>query len=275
MNILVVGAGSFLGKYLVAALVQNNHSVTGSHHRSEPKNKGYRAITTEEIFSSGSKFDHIYILSSYIPYGSMNTPSQEFVKVNVDLVMRICRQFPQSRIIFASSVSVYGIPTGELNEDSAYNAPDLYGQSKLCGEFIVKNQPSYAIVRFSSLYGKGMNSVTFLPRIINSAREEKDIRLYGDGSRKQDYLHIKDAAGYLVAAADCRRNGTFLGVYGASYSNLQIAGIVADQIPGVTISYTGSDNSPSFSYNNSKTNQYLGFKPSIDPQQGIGTLIHE
>jgi UDP-glucose 4-epimerase len=277
MNILIIGANGFVGKHLVSHHLLQEDKVTSVYHkRTDFLHKQSKQVNIENIHSIKGEADIVYILSSYIPYTDMNQSSVDMIETNIDLVKRVCDQFHNSKIIFASSVSVYGNHNNNIiTETSCYNNPNLYGQSKLAGEFIVKNYSNYSILRFSSIYGAGMNKSTFLPKIINGALVEHKIDIWGTGSRKQNYIHVDDAVSYLVSAAMYKGNETFLGVYEKSYSNLEIAQLIQKQLPGTEITFMGSDNSPSWIYNNVRTNTLLNFKPLIPPEEGIRTLIND
>ena len=90
------------------------------------------------------------------------------------------------------------------------------------GEEMVKQNSSYSILRFSSLFGIGMKQDNFIRRAIEQALEKNNIVLFGDGLRKQNYLNVNQAVEYLVATADCKDNFIGLAVDNVSYSNKQI-----------------------------------------------------
>jgi len=148
--------------------------------------------------------------------------------------------------------------------------PNEYGLTKLTAELLLAQyHKKTAIIRFSSLYGKDMYQKTFLPRIIHDAKEKKIITLLGNGRRKQDYLHVNDAAVLCVKAATCQKPGSYLGVYGRSYPNLFVAQIVCSHFPGSRIEQTGTDTGRSYEYDASYTKKRFDFIPSISLKKGI------
>ena len=219
-----------------------------------------------------ANYDIIFHLSSYIPYHDFNSFDDDLYRINIDFTKDIISKYKKSKIIFSSSVSVYGTPQGILNEKSAYNNPNPYGLSKLCGEFLIMSCSNYSILRFSSLYGKGMNSETFLPKIIEQAKNNKKIIIYGDGSRKQDYLYIDDAVTYCLKATETKNNEIYLAVNGKSFSNLDIA-LNVKKYTNCSIEFSGIDNSSDFIYDNSFSVNTLQFSPEIDIEYGIKHLL--
>lgn len=262
MKELIIGINGFLGRNIATLLAQKNRTFDGIFHKNtEQIPKGFAKIyAIDDILALKNDYNTVYLCSSFIPYSNFDTPNKQFITANIGLVSVVTNHFWNSKIIFASSVSVYGSNTF-TNEKGVFDNPNLYGLSKIAGESIIKNLPNYAIIRFSSLYGEGMADKTFLPKIIQQATQNQKIVIYGDGSRQQDYFHIEDAANLCIKAAISRENNVFLGVQGNSISNLQVAKYIQEQLPNVEIEYKGEDNSPSFQYNNDFTKQKLDFIP--------------
>lgn len=274
MKVLIIGANGFLGRHIaLQCLTQGwqTHAVYNLNYRFIPKECSRIPISL--LDTCHNDYDIVFLTAAHIPYGIFNTPSNDLFETNIHLVVKIVEKFASSRLVFASSVSVYGTNTSTpLTEVSPYYNPTLYGLSKLTGENIVQQHSNYAIVRYSSLYGRGMYQNTFLPQIIKKAIDGGIITLFGTGERRQDYLYITDAANLALAAALCRNNGIFLGVHGESISNLEAAQTVQSCYPLTTITFTGVDTSPSFNYDNTFTQRELGFSPQYSFQSGIKEL---
>jgi UDP-glucose 4-epimerase len=273
MKALIIGANGFLGRFILSACLSRGWQVDAIYHRTRnfiPETCPALPITA--LDSCPNDYDVVFLVAATIPYGSFDSPGGALVDANVKLVLTTVDKFHKSKIVFASSVSVYGTPVNPLTEQSPFNCPSLYGLSKLAGEFIVSQQSRYAIIRYSSLYGKGMNRNTFIPVIIRQARETGVITLYGDGSRRQDYLHVADAAELAMTATLHEENGIYLGVRGESVTNLEVAQAVQSSFPASRIVFTGSDTSPSFIYDNAFTMEALNCRPLHSLTVGIKEL---
>lgn len=259
-EILIVGINSFLGK-AIYELTKANYVICGVYNN----NKEYIPdnIETLQVDSistlQGRNFTHIYLVSSYVPGAGEKFSDQKLTNANVLLPRSISELFPSSRIVFCSSVSVYENVTNKeaISIASIPMPQSKYALSKLWGERIIEDHPSYAIIRISSMYGVGMKNVTFIPRIIEDASLRGEIVLQGDGSRMQNYIHVNDVAGIAVKAANFSKNITLLAVDDNSYSNKNIAEIVLEIIPGV-LSFSGYDYSKSSCYDNTNTHTTLG-----------------
>lgn len=273
MKALVIGANGFLGRNLVRKcllLGWNVDCVFNKEKKFIPKEcKTFHIDDLEEI---KDQYDAVFLLSAFIPEDK-TIADMKLLEVNVKIPMRVSVKFKKSKIVFSSSVSVYGIHNLIIRENSSFNNPDSYALSKLSAEFVLRFNVNYQIVRFSSIYGEGMTHKTFIPKLIEQARKNKKLLLYGKGSRLQNYVYIEDAVGYLISAASQKKSGIYLGVGERSYSNTEVARQVQKFFPGCEVAYSGKDTSPSFAYDNLLTQKMLKFKPRFSLEQGIRSML--
>jgi UDP-glucose 4-epimerase len=270
---LVVGANSPLSLAILDGLPKKNIFVL---YHSVPAQKR-EDVTYFSLSELGKlpKIDVVFIISAFVPdkINSFNDNSELF-KVNVELIKKITDFFKDSRLIYASSVSVYNNSHGSIiNEDSAIDPVTPYAISKLWGEAIVKQTVNHSILRISSLIGPGVKEKTFVPIIINEALRSNTITLFGNGERMQNYISFSDAGKLFLKAADLNTNTTYLAVSSRSSSNKQIAEIIRTILPEVTIKYEGIDNSPSFNYDAKKTYNELEHIPSKSITDSINEII--
>lgn len=272
---LIIGANSFLSRAISQQLLAAGEEVEGVIHRNTDKllsNISYHKM--EALTSLPDDYTQVYIVSAYIPKGNESSAElqQRLYEANIQLPQLVVQHFSRAKIIYASSVSVYTEQEEALNEQSETKHLTAYGSSKLWGEAAIKTASQYAIVRISSMYGEGMNTSTFLPRMIQQALQEQTLKVWGDGSRAQNYIAVQDVARYMIAAAQYTKNGTYLGVDTCSYTNLEIAQII-QQYTNCALEYTGVDNSHSYYYDNQNTQQQLNFKPTNTLAHHIESLI--
>lgn len=274
-NILIVGPRGFLARHVTQQLRAGGCGSLVTLGTADEPVAGAEASYSDLGFlrQQYTSFDTIYLLGAYIPYGSFHLPDTRYVAVNIALVASLSQAYPDARIVFASSVSVYGHPaTLPVSVHHPFNQPDLYGMSKLAGEAIIRNHRQFFILRFSSLVGAGMKPATMVPRMVEAALQTGTITVYGDGSRQQNYLDVRDAARMCLAAASCAANGVGLGVGARSYTNLEVAAIV-QQATGAALVFKGEDSSPSFVYDAEESYQMLNFVPRFTLEQTIVEMI--
>ncbi|MDC7995702.1 NAD-dependent epimerase/dehydratase family protein [Altibacter sp. HG106] len=271
---LIIGSNSFLGRELSEQLLAEGHQVTGVYREgTENLEPSMSQVAYTELSHLKTNFDWVFLVAAYIPKKTDKEIKANLQKTNIDLVDQVIKTFSTTRIVFCSSVSVYEASAAVRDEKSALAPATAYGKSKLAGEQMVARCRSYAIVRFSSIFGCRMRPTTFLPRIALQALTEHHITLFGNGTRKQNYIAVADAAKYLIKAAKAENNGVYLAVSEQSVSNLKVAEVIQEALPDTTIKHTGTDTSPSFCYDNAATRKALGIVTHRSFKNAIDTLI--
>ena len=217
-------------------------------------------------------FDYIFHLAATIPYKKENLPNDLFIE-NIHLTCELAKSYPLSRWIYASSVSVYGEASDTVcTIHSVIKNPNLYGLTKLACETIIRNLTSYAIIRFSSLVGPDVQTPTFIPIIIQQAKKEKNIYLFGKGIRQQNYMDYRDAASLMIHCAQREENLIGLGCSPNSVSNNEIAFMVSE-LCHAHIIMKEADEGPSYIYDNQGFFEKIGFRPYYTIQQTIKDMV--
>ncbi|HWH26749.1 MAG TPA: UDP-glucose 4-epimerase GalE [Pseudolysinimonas sp.] len=123
------------------------------------------------------------------------------------------------RMVFSSSAAVYGTPDVDLvTEDTPKTPESPYGESKLIGEWLLRDQTAVTGLRHTSLryfnvVGSGVREVydvsphNLLPLVFDALLEGRTPRINGDdyptpdGTNVRDYVHVSDIAlAHAVAA---------------------------------------------------------------------------
>ncbi len=147
------------------------------------------------------------------------------------------------RVIYASSVAVYGEPAQlPVQETEAPTPITFYGAAKMAGEHLLEAfERSTAlkgtVLRYFNAYGPGMDirsrHVEVLVRWMSAIRDEQPIRIHGDGSTTLDLTYIDDlVAANLAALQPAAAGRTYNVASGAETSLLQLAetlGAVVDR----------------------------------------------
>jgi UDP-glucose 4-epimerase len=124
-----------------------------------------------------------------------------------------------NQIVFSSSAAVYGTPDTDLvTEDTAKNPQSPYGESKLIGEWLLRDQGvaiglRHTSLRYFNVVGSGDPAVydtsphNLFPLVFDALVEGRTPRINGndyptpDGTNVRDYIHVADLAVSHVAAA--------------------------------------------------------------------------
>jgi len=141
MNILVTGGSGFIGTNLVTDLLKEGHSVTIYDNQ---KSKTYpdRCIIAdirdkEHLTRSMHGVEAVYHLAA--EHRDDVQPVSLYYEVNVAGAKNIVYALNNNnvnRLIFTSTVAVYGLNSGALHEDSPVNPFNDYGKSKYEAETI-------------------------------------------------------------------------------------------------------------------------------------------
>ena len=251
---LIIGASGFLGTHLLKMLLAGSDQV---YVALRPQDR-ITAVAAEKQISFAAlddisdDIDTVYLLAAHIPYEAPDEYTKKLIESNVELPLLVVKHFPKAKIIYASSVSIYGTQNGGvvIDEQGPFGHPFAYGLSKLAGEMVVRTHPKFAILRLSSLFGPNMCAPTFIRSIIHSALRDKKITLFGDGARLQNYLFVEDACKMLMVAANVKENFIGNAVGNRSISNKDIAEKIAKIIGNIQIIFKDDDTSLSSQYSN-------------------------
>ncbi len=123
------------------------------------------------------------------------------------------------RIVFSSSAAVYGTPDVDLVTEETPRVPQSpYGESKLIGEWLLRDQEiavglRHTSLRYFNVVGSGDPSIrdtsphNLFPLVFEALVEGRAPTIHGDdyptpdGTAVRDYVHVTDIARAHVAAA--------------------------------------------------------------------------
>lgn len=242
-KILIVGGNSLVGVEIIKKEV-NAEIFVVVNKRVDRIPSYCKIISLDKL--GDHYFEKVYLIASNIPYGNFNSVTDELIKSNIELPFELIRNINCKRIVYASSVSVYGnLKSVNINSETCPN--NAYGVSKLIGETIVMRHPSFGIARFPSLFGEEMDFGGFAGRLVEQAKDGRII-IFGDGKRSQNYLHYKDAAEILFQLSLTDENKVVLGIAPTSFSNIELANLAKSIIRDIIIEHKGEDNTQSIDY---------------------------
>ena len=123
------------------------------------------------------------------------------------------------RIVFSSSAAVYGTPDVDVVTESTATSPESpYGESKLIGEWLLRDQGvatglRHTSLRYFNVVGSGAPDLydssphNLFPLVLDALTSGRTPRINGtdyptpDGTCVRDYVHVADLATSHVAAA--------------------------------------------------------------------------
>ena len=163
------------------------------------------------------------------------------------------------RIVFSSSAAVYGTPDVELvTEDTPKSPQSPYGESKLIGEWLLRDQEvavglRHTSLRYFNVVGSGDPAIfdtsphNLFPLVFDALVEGRTPQINGDdyptpdGTNVRDYMHVADLAISHVAAARRLDAGETLA---PAYNLGSGGGVSVAQIMAAIARITGVDFTP-------------------------------
>ena len=191
MRILVTGADGFIGRALVAALGRDHDH----HHDIVATDRGDGDIAdpdhVERLFAR--PLDRIFHLAG-LPSGAAEADFVAGRRVNLDamtLLLRNCRRQaegggPVARLVYASSIAVFGTPLPSRIDDDTAAAPSLsYGTHKRVCELLVDD-----LSRRGDICGRSLRlpGVVVRPGLPNGALSAFNSDLVREPLSKRDYV---------------------------------------------------------------------------------------
>lgn len=273
-TVAIIGANSILSQAIYSQL-KDDYQIYQVFNENKYRIKEQSNLIDHQTFlQKAISIDYIFFISAIIDYGETSEIIRKIFETNVYFLKSISEKHPEAKIIHASSVSLYKEGDSVINEHTEIDLASSYQMSKCWGENIVRQHPGGGVnIRLSSLFGPEMNIKTFLPYVIKSALINKKIILFGDGSRKQNYIDAAEAATYFCTAMHVDADFPLLAVNRNSCSNLEIAEKIQNAIGNVEIGFENEDNSPSFIYNNELSRNVLGLNSTANIDHQIQQTI--
>src|SRR3954466_1714261 len=140
-------------------------------------------------------------------------------------VLRAMEQAGVDKVVLSSSAATYGTPDVDTVTESTRTAPESpYGESKLVGEWLLRDQATakglrHTSMRYFNVVGSGTPEVydtsphNLFPLVIEALIAGRRPVIYGDdyptpdGTCLRDYIHVADLALSHVAAAQALTDG--------------------------------------------------------------------
>jgi UDP-glucuronate 4-epimerase len=233
MSILVTGGAGFIGSHLCERLVAAGERVVcldNFHPFYDPQIKRYNldSIISNPLFRlvegdirnpedldrsfAGEAIDLVIHLAAMAGVRPSIANPLLYADVNISGTLQVllsCGRHKVTKLIFASSSSVYGDKQGgSFAEGGDVDHPvSPYAASKRAGELVCYNQSrlldmSVVCLRFFTVFGPRQRPDLAIHKFTRLLYDGKPIPVYGDGSTSRDYTYIDDTVNGVLKAID-------------------------------------------------------------------------
>jgi nucleoside-diphosphate-sugar epimerase len=204
-RIVVLGGSGFIGTRLVTRLLRAGHDVTIGDKAESSAFPGrwtrcdVRDIDALRRIVVGADV----VINLAAEHRDDVTPTRLYDDVNVEGARHVCVAATESgvrRVVFTSSVAVYGFSAAELDEDAATRPFNDYGRTKLEAEAVYeawqRDDPgkTLVIMRPSVVFGEGNRGNVFnLVRQVASGA----FVMVGEGTNRKSMAYVENVAACL------------------------------------------------------------------------------
>jgi UDP-glucose 4-epimerase len=193
---------------------------------------------------------------------------------------------PPETILFASTAAVYPNLEGPIDEDLPVAPIDLYGETKVEGEAILREfaqaRGSAAVfARLFNVVGRHETNPHVLPEIVEQLRGGADVVRLGALDTRRDYVNAADVAAAIVLLLDDRPQGVsiFNVGTGSAVSVRQIVDVCAG-ILGRSVSIEQDPerlrkvDRAELLADSSKLTSHTGWSPAWTLERTLADLLH-
>jgi UDP-glucose 4-epimerase len=256
-------------------------------------------LRINELYDAFEGADGVFAIAGFLTLPLSQNPSLGLA-VNVDGQVNIfeaCRYRDVKKVVFSSSVAVYGDPApGLIDEKTPASlatfqpAAALYACTKLIGENLcalygARHGIQAIALRYSTVYGerqhyRGVNALYIMENYDRIMHGEPPT-IPDDGSEVHDYIHVSDVAraNVMAMASD---------VTGESFNVATGVATSLNRIVELLLQFTGSHLKPEYKaggsqvrssvtkqldFSRAKIEKMLGWVPEVTIEEGIRRLL--
>jgi nucleoside-diphosphate-sugar epimerase len=210
---IVIGGSGFIGSVLLRQLIGRGVTCRNLDKRPSAFHPDITQIVdvrNEGALSDAmSAADAIFLLAA--EHADDVQPPSLYHDVNVGGARNVCRAADKvgvRKIIFTSSVAVYGLNAGKSDEDCPANPFNEYGRSKLAAEAVLKNwlgedaDRALTIVRLVVVFGERNRGNVY--NLMDAVRRRRFL-MVGKGQNRKSMAYVENVASFLDWAAERAR----------------------------------------------------------------------
>lgn len=310
MKYLITGTAGFIGYHVAQSLLENGHEVVGidnfndyypvqlkrDRHVRLEQHSGYRGIeadicelaTLEKCFQDNS-FDTVCHLAAQAGVRYSLTHPHVYQKTNVEgfvNILECCRHAEISRLVYASSSSVYGGNTKlPFSETDNVDMPiSLYAATKKADELMAHTYTHlYGLqtvgLRFFTVYGPWGRPDMAMWLFTEAMLKGEPIKVFNHGKMQRDFTYIDDITAGVVASMTSETLDPYEVINlgnNRSENLMDMINIIAEALgvePEMEMLPMQPGDVPATYANIKRAKEKLGFNPETPIKEGIPKFV--
>jgi UDP-glucose 4-epimerase len=255
MRVLVTGGAGFIGSHVVDRLSADGIAVRvldlrkSSYHRArDAEHVGADLLDLRAVVRAMKGCDAVIHLAAAADVDDVARRPADAEAVNARgtlNVLEAARRTGVRRVVYASTIWVYGNGPGTVDEDSAVELPDhLYTATKLAGEMYCRAYGELydlqcTVLRFGIPYGPRARSAGVIPIFVSKALAGQPLTIAGEGLQSRRFVYVEDLADGVARGLAPHAIGRVYNLVGEqSVTVREIADTVGDLVGAVEVVHT-------------------------------------
>ena len=292
MRVLVTGGAGFIGSHVVDSLLAAGMEPRifdvrpSSHHEPGEVDSVLGDLLDREALRKAMRgCDAVVHLAAAADVDDVALRPAEAEAVNARgtlNVLEAARGAGVSRVVYASTIWVYGDATGTVDEDQSIELPDhLYTATKLAGEMYCRSYMALygldcTVLRFGIPYGPRARPAGVIPIFVRRALAGEPLTIAGEGLQSRRFVYVEDLADGVVRGLEPQAGGRVYNLVGDESITIRgIADAVGDVLGAVEIVHT-SARAADFAgaeISGARAAAELGWRPATSFSEGLRRYV--
>ena len=255
MRVLVTGGAGFIGSHVVdrllaAGMAPRIFDVRQSEHHATDEVDTVLGdlLDGDALQAAMAGCDAVVHLAAAADVDDVARRPAEAEAVNARgtlNVLEAARGAGVARVVYASTIWVYGSATGTVDEDHTVELPDhLYTATKLAGEMYCRSYAALygldcTVLRFGIPYGPRARPAGVIPIFVRKALAGEPVTIAGEGLQSRRFVYVEDLADGVVRGLGSQAAGRVYNLVGDESVTVRgIADAVGGLLGGVEIVHT-------------------------------------
>lgn len=289
MRILVTGASGHVGGAVAAHLAAAGHEVVGLSRRPAAV-PGLAEHVAADIASDDfdrataalARCDAVVHAAAALEKDLAAPAVAATNCAGTQRVLGLARAWRAESVVYVSGIPVIGVPRElPITEDHPTAPATAYHASKLFGEHLMAVATADGLpavsLRLPSPVGPGMPANRIVSVFVRQAAAGEPLRVAGAGTRRQNYVDVRDVARAVELAVEARAEGLFNVAGSGTVSNRELAELCVRTLGSESAIESSGQDDPEegmvWDVSIAKAAEQLGWEPRHDLEESVRAVL--